>query len=357
MAQKSILFAFGSNGSGQLGIGHKDDVSIPTKVSLPDEAELGPPTIIAAGGNHTILLYPTGAVFASGENDDSRCGLLSGKGSSVTFQRVHIQTNKELIYSFKLCSATWEASTLVTYDNQVYTMGTGHKGELGQGYNVVQAIKPQRIAGFPPPGLDIIDLASCVGHTVAILSNGEAYGWGAGRKGQIGEPTVAVWRPRIISSPDFGVVRAVCGREFTYLVGSSYRGRHTILGSDKWNVASAAVEDVLGWKAIGASWGSMFVLLPNGLLRSWGRNDHGQLAPVDLPLLDHVVIGSEHAVAKSQDGRVLAWGWGEHGNCGLRTAHSIKDWNILFNEIGSSELLAVGAGCATSWIWLGSSKR
>ncbi|KAI9719825.1 MAG: hypothetical protein M1812_003314 [Candelaria pacifica] len=350
------LYALGSNGSGQLGIGHRDDVSTPTKVSLPCEADLGPPTKIAAGGNHTMVIYSTGAVFASGENADLRCGVRTEMGCSITFRRVHIRTDEGPIYLFKLCSATWEASTLVTFDNQVYTMGTGRNGELGQGYNVVHETQPKRIAGFPPPGLAITDLTSCVSHTVAVLSNGDVYGWGAGRKGQIGDASAAVWQPRLISNPGFRVMRAVCGREFTYLVGNSHEGQHIVLGSDKWTVKSSAAKYALDWKDIGASWGSVFVLLSNGVLCSWGRNDHGQLAPMDLPLVDRIAIGSEHAVVSSKDGQVLAWGWGEHGNCGLRAtvAENSKQppWNVLSNEDESGELIAVGAGSATSWIWV-----
>ncbi len=355
MARSTGLHALGSNGSGQLGIGHRDDVSIPTKVPFPEEADLGPPSKIAAGGNHTLVLYPTGAVFASGDNSNSRCGLHTKSGPSVAFQRVYIQTNEGTIHSFKFCSATWEASTLVTFDNQVYTMGTGHKGELGQGINVVHTTQPQRIAGFPPPGLQIMDLASCVGHTVAVLSDSNAYGWGAGRKGQIGDPTAAVWQPRLISSPGFKIMRAVCGRDFTYLVGVPCDGQHIILGSDKWNVKSAAAKEILGWKDIGASWGSVFVLLSNGVLRSWGRNDRGQLAPMNLPLMDQVAIGSEHVLARSKDGEILAWGWGEHGNCGLCATvaePSVEGWNVLYNGNNSDEVVVGGAGCATSWLWM-----
>ena len=68
-----------------------------------------------------------------------------------------------------------------------------------------------------------------------------------------------------------------------------------------------------------------------------------------------MAVGSEHALALTKDGRVLAWGWGEHGNCGLGTDEDgdVKHgWNeISITESDKSSVVGLGAGCATSWIW------
>jgi alpha-tubulin suppressor-like RCC1 family protein len=69
------LFSLGSNGSGQLGIGHQEDVSSP-QPCIFDEASslqrLEPDDEIVkvvAGGNHTLVLFASGAVFAAGSNE------------------------------------------------------------------------------------------------------------------------------------------------------------------------------------------------------------------------------------------------------------------------------------------------
>jgi protein ATS1 len=115
--------------------------------------------------------------------------------------------------------------------------------------------------------------------------------------------------------------------------------------------------EVAGWEDLGASWGSIFVLFNDGNLASWGRDDHGQLAPPELPLLSQIAIGSEHAIGLTTEGEVLAWGWGEHGNCGPKTTDG--DVKGRWNVIASSKYLppggkisAIGAGCATSWVYL-----
>lgn len=154
-------------------------------------------------------------------------------------------------------------------------------------------------------------------------------------------------------------MRVVCGREFTYLLSDSAEGKHKIIGSDKCNIISDTPPEteIRNWKDVGASWGSIFMLLNDGKLLSWGRNDHGQLAPEGLPELAEIAVGSEHVVARSVSGDVLAWGWGEHGNCGP----DVTDGDVKgrFNIVASAEILSqdgskvtkLGAGCATSWIW------
>ena len=357
MSRPGGLYAFGSNGSGQLGVGHHNDVSVPTRCVLPDSLESDTPLKVAAGGNHTLVLFVSSAVCSVGENRDGRCCTL--RAQQTSFSRVHFNSTHLLrIDSFKLCTATWEGSVFVTPDNSVYTCGTGSKGELGHGEDVTTVPTPQRILDFPPPGTDIVDLSSSMWHAVAVLSNGDAYGWGYGRKGQLGQPVITVWCPRKINGLGFKVIRACCGRDFTYFVGDPSTGEHAVLGSDKWQVRSSAPKRVVYWRDIAVGWGSICVLLEDHTVLSWGRNDHGQVAPADLPPIWKFAAGSEHALAVTLDQRLLAWGWGEHGNCGTETDDA-GDVKLCWKEISmvqedltsNPSVTFVGAGCATSWTW------
>ena len=305
------------------------------------------PVAVAAGGNHTLILFESGYLTVTGSKQSS-------------FGKQYTSNSEIILHSVKLCSATWDAYILCTTQDSILTYGKGEKGELGRGLNTISARVPSPpvdMSGLLPHGVSVVDLASGLQHTVLVLSNGQVVGWGNGRKGQLGQPPEVVWEPRKIDGLDFKVHRAVCGREFTYLVGESTEGRHLILGSDKWGTRSAAPVTIRFWKDIGASWGSIFVLRQSGEITAWGRNDHGQLPPRMLPKLAKIAIGSEHALALTVNGQVLAWGWGEHGNCGPTSDENgdVKDYNILTipsdpHRPGSS-ILGIGAGCATSWIW------
>lgn len=354
------IYALGSNGSGQLGISHKEDVSVPKPVIFigvtPKHV-----TQIRAGGNHTLLLS-SDALFCSGDLSSGACGVKSETASIQShFQEPKLSTDDHPHKSkVVFCAASWEASFIVVQDEsgratRVYSFGTGNKGELGLGDFLFRSAKAQLIPNFPPIGTEIVDLAASVSHIVAVLSTGEVYGWGNGRKGQLSHPEDIIYFPRKFSGVDFKATRAVCGREFTYLVAERGIGEHVILGSDKWQVKSSAPPNVLGWKDVCASWGTIYVLREDGTLISWGRDDHGQLPPHGLPLLSQIAIGSEHGLSLTIEGDVLAWGWGEHGNCGPNTTKGdVKDrWNVVASSKylpPGSKITHIGAGCATSWI-------
>lgn len=308
---------------------------------------------INSGGNHTLVLLESGQVFVSGCIKDGRAGLTTSTDSITTFSEV--PTSAFDGSKVKLCSASWEATIVVTNDNEVYTFGVGSKGELGSG-NRVKGL-PRRLERFCPADEQIVDLSSSIGHTVIVLSNGEVYGWGNGRKGQLGAPAEVVWQPRKIQGLPFKVVRAVCGREFSYLVGTPEHGRHMILGSDKWKIRSEAPSLKSGWAHVTASWSSLFSLCTSGKLHAWGRDDHGQLGPDKQQTgLLHVVAGSEHVMALTESRAVIVWGWGEHGNCGpgIDAQGDVKGQS---NEISSSyfetshKITGIAAGCATSFVW------
>jgi protein ATS1 len=360
-----VIYAIGSNGSGQLGIGHKEDVSVP-KQSLFSETHPEQIVQVKAGGNHTLLLS-SGLLYCAGDPISGACGLVSDfKPSSSQFWRSRLDNGEALLNIppvIRFCAASWDASFIAQQDEngrttRVYSFGTGNKGELGVGELLFRSPNVQLIQDFPPAGLEVVDLAASVSHIVAVLNNGDVYGWGSGRKGQLGQPDGIIYSPRKISGINFKVIRAVCGREFTYLLGEREEGRHIVLGSDKWNVRSSAPPSVPRWSDVGASWGSIFVLQNDGKLLSWGRDDHGQLAPAGIPTLSQVAIGSEHAVGLTPEGDVLAWGWGEHGNCGPSTVDGdVRGrWNVIASSKHlppESKILGVGAGCATSWICVG----
>ena len=337
------LYALGSNGAGQLGIGHLGDVAAPTPHLQPSKLNnKTSPSRIVAGGNHTLIRYSSGHISITGR----------------TFSPERTLESSILHNDAKLCSATWDTSIISTKDEMVLACGKGDRGELGLGPDVHEIEDLSPVKGLPTgksTGLSIVDLASGVYHTVIVLSNGEVWGWGNGRKGQLGEPSGIIWEPRKVIGLDFEVKRAVCGREFTYLVGDPSEGRHALLGPDKWNIKSTAPSCVPGWKTIGASWGSIHILFVSGDLVSWGRNDHGQLAPAGSPRIREIAIGSEHAVALTTDGEAISWGWGEHGNCGIEVdgdgdvKHRYNTLSLPSSE--NSSIVGVGAGCATSWIW------
>ncbi|KAF7585778.1 hypothetical protein BBP40_010140, partial [Aspergillus hancockii] len=184
------LYAFGSNGSGQLGIGHIDDISIPTRC-LFESPELEPlsnqsrnskdgtgkPTNgvirIAAGGNHTLLHLSDGSVYAAGCNENGRCGVTSPGDPVLKFRRVVVRDPESgrSCDTFRDVSATWEASFLVdALGERLYVLGSGAKGELGLGEGCVRSLGVRGVGEFPSR---IASIASGMGHSVVVLEDGD----------------------------------------------------------------------------------------------------------------------------------------------------------------------------------------
>ncbi|KAL9050667.1 MAG: hypothetical protein Q9162_006489 [Coniocarpon cinnabarinum] len=346
------LYAFGSNGSSQLGVGHQEDLAVPTPCLIDEFAISSGIKAIRGGGNHTLLLANDGAAYAAGAVSDGRAGMpaqhdpLDHTNRNLVWQPIVFNDeHSNMIDRFAFVSATWEASVVVSTNGDViWICGKGNKGELGLGEHVTKQLQgPGRLSDFPPTGLKVTDLASCMSHTVAVLSNGSAWGWGGGRKGQLGDPTSSVWTPREIQGVPFKAVRVACGREFTIVAAAPQDGSYVVLGSDKYGVRSNAPSSLQGWKQVEASWSSVCVLFGDGRLLTWGRNDQGQVAPATVQSIEQIAAGSEHTVARTKDGRVLAWGWGEHGNCGRHASQK------YINDLDSTPCECVGAGCATSF--------
>lgn len=345
-----MLFAFGSNGCGQLGLGHNDDISYPALVLLNKD---WPIKHIATGGNHTTVLFQDGEAHSYGNNDVGQSELIAQVPSRLQRPSDGSATIESENVTVAQVSATWSTTTYLRTDGSFLVTGEGTSGELGLGSKQTNVPSPSPLARFLPRDVGVVHIASCMAHSVAITSEGEVWGWGNGRKGQLGEPAEVVWEPRKFDSVPFPVVRAVCGKDFTCVIGSSSTGEVAIYGpnrNDRFGVQKDPPRAVPGWKSIVASWGSVYILKDDGSIVAWGRNDHGQLPPANLPPIEAIAAGSEHCLALTKAGKVLAWGWGEHGNCGLPTdGHG--DVKEGWNEIAvDDEVTGLYAGCATSFI-------
>lgn len=354
------LLAFGSNGSGQLGVGHRDDISAPQPCLFAPEGWWQPgETIrdIAAGGNHTLVLTSAGRVFAAGSNEKGQCGISGAPDFSSRFEAVadigDLGSGQGVVTHV---AATWEASFFVYDEQKIYSCGTGSKGELGLGPGRVATHVPSLVLDLSSiaKGLKVTRLAAAMSHVVLMTDDGDLFGWGASRKGQIGEESVpdrVVWSPLRISLRNQACSIAV-GRNFTYIVDVTGKGH--LLGERKHFGGLASLsesrEDV-----IFAGWSQIFAWSGNRLA-AVGNSNHGQLPPQQLASPRLFASGSEHSLALLHNGIVVAWGWGEHGNCGVplddrgSVADRVNEIPVPQERDESISLLA--AGCATSFIVL-----
>lgn len=391
------LLVCGSNGSYQLGLENDDDHSTLQSIDLPALASMKPQAF-AFGGNHTLVLFPDGRVFAAGNNEFGQCGIPNSES---------LQSFTELSGRWLEIAAGWEFSLLRSVDGHIYSCGHGPRGELGHGKEtkICRELRKidlsQVLSNLSHESSSIHLMKASLNHVVIQLKNGTFIGWGACKKGQLGhiDPIddnaerlkypLALWNPKILDLPSgpFFVV----GKEKTVIyneVGKimnlvslkqlledqslSESGPSLAAFSCGTNKLSANPDDfssselnsedefksefleessinISSSTKIQCGWSSIHIL-KDGALHSYGKNTHGQLYNQSVcqdSILDFA-IGSEHGVILTNNQTVYAWGWGEHGNCGL--GEDPFDHNEIYKGNKKEKAVGLACGLATTWI-------
>ncbi|KAF1974789.1 RCC1/BLIP-II [Bimuria novae-zelandiae CBS 107.79] len=348
------LYVFGSNGEGQLGIEAAEIVSIPTIAhSWPPNKDI---KVVCGGDNHTLILSSDGSVHYAGNAEKNQFG--STKAGCTKYEGFEVSHRTDVIH----CAATCESSSYICgafeSDHEKPTIlieGTGHWGETG---SVVAGFRPKEPIKHPLPH-SVVDFAAGGWHYVGILSDGSVIGWGKSRLDQLGTKFAAQQRitvPTLIQEDiAFKPVKVVCGKEFTYLASDPSSSEHCLLGRDKFGLRSSMPGHIKGWKQIGATWNSIFVLFGDGSLTAWGKGNMWKLLPDNLPLIERIAVGSEHILALTRERKLISWGWGKHGNCGDLTKLGDKVKNDMvsgfWNEIDiPGTIKHIAAGYCTSFV-------
>ncbi|KAI9257299.1 regulator of chromosome condensation 1/beta-lactamase-inhibitor protein II [Phascolomyces articulosus] len=340
----TLLYAFGSNGNGQLGVGHVDDINVPQRcIGIPETESL---VKVVGGGNHAAALTKNGHVYMTGDIV-----------KSTQFHRpLWLQDQKWIDVA---CG--WSFTLVVSDQGRVYGFGTGRSGELG---NNASANNKTLTTATDLVTIDldtkIVSVACGWRHAIALDEQGQVYGWGWNRHGQLGEiisQKPYIQAPRLIQfisqqqkSP---IVQIACGHTFSMLLaqdgtlygfGSNKYGQLDVLENVK-KLTTARIST--GWHHVAAGTTSTEKENPLFQLYAWGRNDHAQT--VSFPnTVNQFVCGSEHMLVV-HDSKVYAWGWNEHGNCTSNKESVLKPLEIT-GLLPNHHIALLGAGCATSWI-------
>jgi alpha-tubulin suppressor-like RCC1 family protein len=130
---------------------------------------------ISAGIAHTCGLTVAGAGYCWGFGSDGRLGN-TGAVSDVVPAPVPVSGG----LTFSTISAGVQHSCGLTTGGDAYCWGDGTRGQLGEGATV------HRFSPVPVSGGLTFDAISASWHSCAVTSAGEAYCWGGGSVGQLG---------------------------------------------------------------------------------------------------------------------------------------------------------------------------
>ena len=332
------LWAWGGNGSGQLGDGTNIHRYSPVKVANGSKGWAA----VSAGDYHTVGLKTDGTIWAWGRNNYGQLG----DGTTVNKSTpVQVGTAKD----WTAVSAGEYHTVALKANGSLWAWGNNEYGQLGNG-TLENKNAPFQVT-------DVTDWAAVSAgdsHNVALGKDGSLWAWGDNWYGQIGDGTngdsTGTNKGRRYPTP----VRVGSSRAWAEL---SAGGNHTIatrtdgslwawgrneygqLGDGTYADKNAPIQVNLAraWAAPSAAYSHTVALMADGTLCwAWGRNEYGQLgddtyvdknAPVQVGSTKGwaaLAAGTSHTLALKTDGTVWAWGYNGLGQLGDGTTISRK---------------------------------
>jgi alpha-tubulin suppressor-like RCC1 family protein len=313
------VYAWGSNGSNQLGDGTSTTRTVPTL--LPSLSGI---TMVAAGDSHSLAATHDGRVYAWGSNGSGRLGDGTTTARSTPVLITGAPANVIAI-------AAGDAFSLaLTSSGSVYAWGLGSSGQLGLG-----STSPVSTPTIVPGLSNVIAIAAGDTHSLAVTGTGELYAWGSNGSGQIGDGTSTPRNsPTLVALTDVASVAA----------GSAFSLALTTTGDVwAWGLGSSGQlglgntrntpGQITGLSALRIEAGASHsaAVRTDGVLVLWGNNGSGRLgdgsttnrtaptviaAPVNPAVL---ALGDSHTMAATADGEVWTWGSGGSGQLGQGT--------------------------------------
>jgi alpha-tubulin suppressor-like RCC1 family protein len=167
------VWAWGYNGSGELGNGTNTNSPAPVAVT-----GLTGVVAIACGNSFSVALRNDGTVWAWGGNLE---GELGNGGNTASFVPVQVTG----LTSVTAIGCGVYHALAVRNDGTVWSWGFNLYGQLGNGSNTDSHV-PVQVAGLS----GITSVAGGYGHSLALKSDGTVWDWGYNNYGQLGNGTL-----------------------------------------------------------------------------------------------------------------------------------------------------------------------
>ena len=269
------LWAWGSNDSGQLGLGTSgyNDPYRAEPTPIGNDSDW---LVVAGGANHTLGIKTTGTLWSWGYNASGQLGLgyygdVFNPDDPLNYVVTPTQIGTDSDWA---CTIAGSAFSFALKTNKtLWSWGWNDSGQLGGGGNN----KPGKIG----TASDWSAVAGGYAHTIALKTDATLWAWG---ESYTSTPT------KIITDTDWSKITA---------------GGAT------------------------PSSGYSFALKTTGLLWVWGQNGSGQLGLGDYAIREtptqigirtdwnNIIAGGYHAVGITNDGELWLWGRNNYGQLGL----------------------------------------
>ena len=282
---------FGLNNYGQLGVNDTTTRLTPIAVLNITSA-----TVVACGWDHTVALLAGGTVWTFGDNGFGKLGV-----NDTTSRQTPVQVWGISSSAIAVTGGRNFTSVLLS-DGTVRTFGQNSSGQLGVN-DTTSRLTPVQVWGISSSATAV---AMCSYHAAVLLADGTVRTFGWNGYGQLG-------------------VNDTTSRLTPVQV---------------WGISSSAVAVACGFQHIA-------ILLADGTVRTFGRNDSGQLGlgdatsrltPVqvlNITSATAIACGFYYTTVLLADGTVRTFGQNTYGQLGVNDTVSRQTPVIVFGVLGA----------------------
>ncbi|CAG9784822.1 unnamed protein product [Diatraea saccharalis] len=207
ICQNGRVFVFGGNTWGQLGLGHKDEVTRPSCVKWLKPHRV---MFVACGRAHTVFVTDTNAIYTVGCNDEGQLGSGDMEHHTVP-QCVELPDSPAI----RQVSAGSNHTAILTDDGRVFVCGSNTEGQLGLGEDTRSSVSFAELKF-----MEKIAFIECgYYHTVFITSDGAVFVTGDNENSKLGITDSAsnIYVPEVLRT-EVPIKSACCGASHTFLL-------------------------------------------------------------------------------------------------------------------------------------------
>jgi len=363
-----LLYGWGFNNTGQLGLGNTLNRSQPTLLASPFDTfswnfvSVGGTDGTGSTGGHTLALRNDNTLYVWGLNNVGQLGNNTTINRSSPLQVSFVN----IPLSWATVAAAASRSTALDFDGKLWGWGINTTyGAVGDSTTVNRS-SPVILTST---GVTFAKITSGYFHSNGIRDDGYLYAWGANNLGNLGNnttinrssPALISSIPTNLSSPvQLGVGKsnwsaihsgtsthaAIDATGALYIWGSNATGQ---LGNNSvFTRTGLRVLDNNSWNSVSVGASHVLAIRNNNQLYAWGGNasfqigDNSSINKSSPILIDSaswlsVSAGINHSLAIKSGGGLYAWGSGLFGQTGIIT--DIYSWTQI--NAGTNFVLGV----------------
>lgn len=348
ISQDGELYSWGCNIDKQLGGGELENNwsrNVPVQIMKDKKFKH-----VSAGDHTAFAIDDSDCCWVWGKNNHAETGIGTRTGEPIAEP-----TRMAINIKFTQISANGNHAAAVDAEGHVWIWGSDEHGESG-----TMAFK-NKTGGIVITGSEsaffkekITKVSVGDKHVLALDSNGHVWGWGSNQEGQLDErkPSDFYYPKNLFAGTEYadlvftdiyaGATSSMAvdsdGNTWQWGTGEAETGKSADPGYDP---GMPAANKNYVQTAVGRD--HMLCLDESGIVRSWGRDDYGQLGhctdekycnPDDKTRIDvykddvkfaQVAAGDGFSVALDTEGRIWTWGRNDKGQLGNYVSASKRE--------------------------------